>query len=103
MLRFILAEVIVFGVLIVATNLGSSSVAEAEARALGFSQSDIDIGKTYALERRLLFWMETSFQVGVWTWIVCSGFARRLADACLNFTGRWLAAVFLVGVFCFFV
>lgn len=98
----ILTGALVFTTLFVATTFISSPAAREEARRLGFSNQEIEIGERYAFERRLVFWGHTAVQLIVWTWIVCSGWARRLADVCLAWTGgRWLVAVLLVGVFCF--
>jgi STE24 endopeptidase len=78
---------------------------EAEARAARyFTQTEIDNGLQFTLERRLLMWAETGLHLALWTWIVCSGFARRLTDVFDAWTGRrWLLTLLLVGVFCYLV
>ena len=101
---FVLAEIVVFGSLFIATTFASSPSSQEAAREVGFSETEIETGKTYAAERRLLFWCQTAFQLGIWTWIVARGFGRGIADTCLNLArNRWLIAVALVGIFCFLI
>jgi len=74
---------------------------EAQART-HFSTTDIERGREFSFQRRLLFWTGTFLQLAVLAGIVFSGLARKLADSCLTWTrGRWLLAVLLVGAVCY--
>ena len=93
--------VLVFIALFLVTTFVQSPEARAEARKY-FSQKDIDRGLQFSLERRLIFWAGTALDLAVLMALVFTGFARKLADIFLGWTGnRWLAAVLLVGAFCF--
>jgi len=98
----ILAGVFVFVLLFVATTFPASPQAYAEAKALGFSDAQIEQGLQYAFGRRLLFWLSTALQLIALTIVVFGGWGVRLRDFCMRCSGgRWLPAVFLVGLICF--
>src|SRR5438105_1007673 len=92
---------IIFVVLFLVTTFAPPSRAEAEPY---FTSEEIDRGLEFSFERRLLDWTGAALHLAVLTFIVCSGFARRLADLLESWVGgRWLGAVLLVGGFCFLV
>ena len=74
-----------------------------EARAARhFTREEIERGRRYAFERRLIFWSGQAIQLTLLAALVLSGFARRLTDLCERWAGgRWVLAVLLVGAFCF--
>jgi STE24 endopeptidase len=99
----VLAGALTFLVLFATTTFVSSPAAQAEARKY-FSEKEIDQGLQFSFQRRLLYWGSFGTHLVILTWVVFSGFGRKLANACLACTGgRWLAAVLLVGAFCFLV
>jgi len=103
MTRVIWAGLLLFLAVLLATTFVPSPAARAEA-ANYFSPKEINQGLQLSFERRLLYWADFGIHLGILTWIVFSGFARKLADGCLAWTGgRRLVAVLLVGVFCFLV
>jgi STE24 endopeptidase len=94
---------LLFLVVFTVTTFVPSPAARAEA-ARYFSQKEIDQGLRFAFERRLFYWAGFGLHLGILTWIVFSGFARKLAEGCLAWTARlWFFAVLLVGAFCFLV
>lgn len=69
-----------------------------EASAAGFTSEQIDVGLQFAFERRLIFWVATTLEFGLLTYLALTGWSRRWADRFLAFTGqRRLLAVLCVG------
>jgi len=66
-----------------------------EARATGFSDSDIQIGLQYSFERRLFLWLAQVLEVGLLCGFALTRVSRRLADRLLGWTwqNRILAAL----------
>jgi STE24 endopeptidase len=99
----LIAGLLIFVAVFVGTTLLPDPAARAEA-AKYFTQEEINQGLRFSFERRLFFWTGFGIHVVILTWIVFTGFARKLADGCLAWTGgRWLVAVLLVGAFCFLI
>ncbi len=118
----IAAGLLVYVILFILTMLPPSQTEQANA-ARYFSQDEIEKGIRFAAQRRLFFWASTAVQLLFLGFVVFTGFARKLADACsrrlpgprpqesgaarpalihrLLATLHWLATVLLVGGFCF--
>jgi STE24 endopeptidase len=118
------AAALVYALLFVLTTFPQSPEAQARA-ARYFTSQEIDKGLHYAHTNRLLFWSSTAVQLLFICFVVFSGFARRLTDACARLLPRprppeagavrpgrwarflgllhWLGTVLLVGAFCFLV
>jgi STE24 endopeptidase len=111
------AGALVYALLFTLTTFTHSEAAEVAA-AKYFTHAEIANGLRYAFQRRLFFWTSTALQLLFLSFVVFTGFARRLADWCARllpgpraaeprglrrlFAGlHWLATVLLVGAFCF--
>jgi STE24 endopeptidase len=69
-----------------------------------FSTLEIERGLQFSQERKLLFWLATGLQFALLASLVCSPWARHLADWFARITGgRWFLTLFLVATALFFL
>jgi STE24 endopeptidase len=73
-----------------------------DALAAGFTSEQIDLGLQYSLERRIIFWIATTLEFALLSFLALTGWSRRWADRFLAWSGqRRLFAVLGVGLIYF--
>ncbi len=78
-----------FAVLFVVTTFIPYAPAIAQARAAGFSDTDIDIGRQYLFERRFFMWAGIVLELSLLSIFALTSVGRRLADRFLGWTRGW--------------
>ncbi len=97
----LLAGIFVYVALFVFTTFVPSAEAQAEA-ARFFSAEEIERGLQFSYQRRLLFWLQTGVNLGLLAALVFTGWARRLADTGMRWSGqRWWLTILFVGAVVF--
>jgi STE24 endopeptidase len=91
--------VLAFGTLFVLNVFVTSPASVARAERVGFSRGEIERALRFSQESKLLSWCGVALHLTLLTALVCTPWARRLADRYDRLTGqRWLLTLVLMGL-----
>lgn len=72
------------------------------ALGAGFTPDDIETGRQYSFERRLMFWASSAVELALLLLLACTAWGHRFVEGCRRATGdRWLPTLLLIGGFYF--